>query len=441
MTPTAPDRADAILAILRQQGTPMRSVQLQQAVGISQPTASRALAVLVQNGAVVKLGQGRNQHYGLPRLVPGVGQRIPITAMDTAGRIHPCGSLQALQGGGYWVEGADLQAMLGGGPYFDGLPWLLQDMRPQGFLGRRFARQHLEQTLNSDPRQWSDDDVLLALTRFGDDLPGHLIVGEAALQRHLQHTVHPVAQPDDYPALAQAAMAGAVPGSSAGGEQPKFCCLDGQGRSWIVKFSPADDNPVADRIRTLLRCEHLALQTLHAAGQPVAQTRLHAQAGRVFLAAQRFDRTAPQRPGQPPGRIGMVSLQSFNAEFAGTADQWAKTAERLHSLGLLNSADAHRLKLWDAFGQCIANTDRHYGNISLLWNGQRWVLAPCYDMLPMRFMPLQGEVPAWQWNMDAVQPSAAVLPVWAEAQALARQFWAQVETMVQQSWHGPAALI
>jgi len=323
----------AMLSVLRQQGQPLRSAQLQERLQVSQPTASRALAALVQNGAVLKLGQGRNQHYGLPRTVAGVGAQIPVTGVNAAGRVQTLGTLYALHGGGYWVEGDGLRAMLNGGPYFDGLPWLMQDMRPQGFLGRSFARQYVGQTLSSDPRQWSDDDVLRAITQFGDDLPGNLIVGEAALQRYGQRTAKslPVAAPSDYPGLAQAAMQGAAPGSSAGGEQPKFCCLDAQGRSWIVKFSPAEDNPVAARFRHLLRCEHLALETLRTAGQPVARTQLHEVQGRVFLAAERFDRTAPDVLGQAPGRIGMVSLESFNAEFVGTADQWAKTAQRLQA--------------------------------------------------------------------------------------------------------------
>ncbi len=415
----------AMLAALRLHGQPLRSAQLQERLQVSQPTASRALAALVQAGEVVKLGQGRSQHYGLPRHVPSVGQQIPVTTVDVAGRVQACGTLHALQGEGYWVEGDGLRTMLGGGPYFDGLPWLMQDMRPQGFLGRSFAKQYLGQALGSDPRQWSNDDVLLAIAQFGDDLPGNLIVGEAALQRHLQRSANglPVAAPCDYPALAQAAIEGAVPGSSAGGEQPKFCCLDHDGRSWIVKFSAAEDNAVAQRVRALLRCEHLALQTLRSAGLPAAHTQLHDIAGRVFLAVERFDRTAPDLLGQMPGRIGMVSLESFNAEFVGTVDQWAKTAQRLHDQGMMTAEDARRLKLWDAFGQLIANTDRHYGNVSLLWNGKRWTLAPCYDMLPMRFMPVQGEVPVWRWDMGAVLPSAAVLPVWDEALVLAQAFW------------------
>lgn len=429
MSTATTELMQTMLSKLAQHGQPLSSAHLQQSLQVSQPTASRALAALVQVGQVVKLGQGRSQHYGLPRHVPGVGAKIPVTSLDAAGQVHACGVLHALQGGGYWVEGAELRAMLGGEPYFDGLPWPIQDMRPQGFLGRSFARQHMAQALGSDPRQWRDDDVLLAITQFGDDLPGNLIVGEAALQRYMQNAGAglPIAAPDDYPRLAQAAIEGALPGSSAGGEQPKFCCLDREGRSWIVKFSSAEDNPVAQRVRVLLQCEHLALQTLRKAGQPAAHTELHEIEGRVFLAAERFDRAEPDLLGQTPGRIGMVSLESLNAEFVGTVDQWAKTAQRLQDQGMMSAQDAQRLKLWDAFGQLIANTDRHYGNVSLLWSGKRWVLAPSYDMLPMRFMPVQGEVLPWSWDMAAVLPNAAVLSVWEEAKELAQQFWEQVE--------------
>ncbi|EBN0460764.1 MarR family transcriptional regulator [Salmonella enterica subsp. enterica serovar Dublin] len=79
----------SMLRILRQQGQPLRSAQLQQQLQVSQPTASRALAALVQAGDVIKLGLGRNQHYGVPRQVPGVGQHIPVTAVDAAGSLQP----------------------------------------------------------------------------------------------------------------------------------------------------------------------------------------------------------------------------------------------------------------------------------------------------------------------------------------------------------------
>ena len=78
----------AMLSVLRQHGQPLRSAQLQERLQISQPTASRALAALVQRGEVVKLGQGRSQHYALPRTVMGVGQQIPVSAVDAAGRLQ-----------------------------------------------------------------------------------------------------------------------------------------------------------------------------------------------------------------------------------------------------------------------------------------------------------------------------------------------------------------
>ena len=116
MSTATVDLMQAMLSVLRQQVQPLRSAQLQERLQVSQPTASRALAALVQAGQVVKLGQGRSQHYGLPRHVAGVGQQIPVTTVDATGRVQACGTLHALQGDGYWVEGEGLRAMLGGGP-------------------------------------------------------------------------------------------------------------------------------------------------------------------------------------------------------------------------------------------------------------------------------------------------------------------------------------
>ena len=110
---------------------------------------------------------------------------------------------------------------------------------------------------------------------------------------------------DDYPALTRGALQGQLPGSSAGGEQPKFCCVT-QGRSVIVKFSSGGDSLVDQRTRDLLLCEHLALEVLRQAGLPAARTQLFLREGRVFLESERFDRCSPwagEAPGAaPPGR-------------------------------------------------------------------------------------------------------------------------------------------
>ena len=81
----------------------------------------------------------------------------------------------------------------------------------------------------------------------------------------------------------------------------------------------------------------------------------------------------------------MVSLQVYNAEYVGEIDNWAATAHRMAARHLLTPADARTLRLLEAYGQLIANTDRHYGNISLVLRGDDWALSPTYDMLPMLY--------------------------------------------------------
>ncbi|PKO42651.1 MAG: transcriptional regulator [Betaproteobacteria bacterium HGW-Betaproteobacteria-3] len=414
-----------VLQALRQHGGVASAAELQAALGVSQPTVSRALAPLVQSGQVHKVGAARSQRYVLPRAVPGVGATVPVMRVDAQGRPTPFGRLTPLAGGAVWVDEAD-----GLSQRHDGLPWFLDDMRPQGFMGRTFAQAHPALQLGTHPRDWSADDVLRALALFGDDLPGNLIVGEAAFQRFhtLPERASQVASADDYPRLADLAMQGTQGGSSAGGEQPKFCTLRA-GRHVLVKFSPAGTAPTDQRTRDLLVCEHLALQTLAQAGVPAARTRLHTGAGRVFLESERFDRP-PIGPDNPRGlgRIGMVSLQVYDAQYVGQMDNWAATAERMQARGLLTPEDARHLRLLEAFGALIANTDRHYGNISLLLHDDDWRLSPTYDMLPMLYAPVGGELVPRDFAALPRQPTAATLPEWAHAQALAQTFWQAAAT-------------
>ncbi|KZT16954.1 transcriptional regulator [Acidovorax sp. GW101-3H11] len=408
----------ALLA-LRRQGGVLTSAELQALLGVSQPTVSRALAPLIHAGQVQKVGAARSQRYVLPRNVPGVGSEVRVMRIDAQGRPSPFARLVPLEGGAFWVDEAD-----GVSARHDGLPWFLDDMRPQGFMGRTFAHAHPALQLGHDPRHWSDDDVLRAMTLYGDDLPGNLIMGEAAFQRFhtLPARASRVASADSYPALAEQAMRGTHPGSSAGGEQPKFCTITA-GRHVIVKFSPAGDAPADQRMRDLLVCEHLALRTLAQAGLPAAPTQLFMGAGRVFLESERFDRTPLAADAPLGGRIGMVSLQVYNAEYVGEIDNWAATANRMAARHLLTQADARTLRLLEAYGQLIANTDRHYGNISLVLKDDDWALSPTYDMLPMLYAPVSGELVPRDFASRPQQPTAATLGEWDEAQRLARVFW------------------
>jgi hypothetical protein len=414
------DLTQQALQALRRQGSVLTSVELQAALGVSQPTVSRALSPLIQSGQVQKVGAARSQRYVLARNVPGVGREVQVMRIDALGQPSPFARLVPLEGGAFWVDEAD-----GLSVRHDGLPWFLEDMRPQGFMGRTFAHAHPELQLGNDPRHWNDDDVLRALTLFGDDLPGNLILGEAAFARFhsLPERTSRVDSALDYPRLAEQAMQGTHSGSSAGGEQPKFCTITA-GRPVLVKFSPAGDSPVDQRLRDLLVCEHLALQTLAEAGIPAARTKIHSNIGRIFLESERFDRTpATNGPSGQLGRIGMVSLQVHDAEFVGEMDNWAATANRMLARQLLTAADARTLRLLEAYGQLIANTDRHYGNISLLIRGDDWVLSPTYDMLPMLYAPVAGELVARDFAARPLQPTAATLPQWQQARELAIRFW------------------
>ena len=120
----------------------------------------------------------------------------------------------------------------------------------------------------------------------------------------------------------------------------------------------------------------------------------------------------------------MVSLLVYDAEYVVAMDNWAATANRMAERQLLRAEDARTLRLLEAYGVLIANTDRHYGNISLRLQDDEWVLAPAYDMLPMLYAPVGGELVPRNFAERPLQPTAATLPEWAQAKALACTFWA-----------------
>jgi hypothetical protein len=115
----------------------------------------------------------------------------------------------------------------------------------------------------------------------------------------------------------------------------------------------------------------------------------------------------------------------YDAHYIGIGSQWAATAMQTGRAGAesLSAADIQTLCLLDAFGALIANTDRHHGNVSLLLHQHRWQLAPAYDMLPMFYAPVAGEVVERDWASQLPRPNAHTLNVWPLAKALALQFW------------------
>ena len=309
--------------------------------------------------------------------------------------------------------------------WFAGSPYFLDDMRPQGFLGRHFARRHADLLqVSADPKLWSEDDVLQALLLLGSDMPGDLVLGEPALRVWLARSQLPVPALADeavawaYLQKAEEVLANGEAGSSVGGEFPKFTALRmvaGQPAHVIVKFSGSDGAPGSQRWADLLVCEHLALNAVRDhLGLPAAVSRIYQAGGRTFLEVVRFDRQGAL------GRMPVCSWSAINAALFGLAGKpWTDAADALRQRGLV-SADCHTQlqRLW-LFGQLIANTDMHDGNLSFEPGLQ---LAPVYDMLPMAYAPVRGlELPTR--DFQPALPLPAEQAAWRVAASAAVHFW------------------
>ena len=295
------------------------------------------------------------------------------------------------------------------------------------FAGRIFARQRAaELGLPDDPRIWSADAILMSLLLYGDDLPGDFVLGSDAVQRVQKTRMEdPMGIPSSerrerYGEIAEAVLAGTPVGSSAGGEQPKFTARireEGVFKNVIVKISPPRDTEAGQRWTDLLLAEHLAAEQLARNGMSASETQWIEGARRVSLEVKRFDRVGSH------GRRGVVSLLAVDAELHGALDTWPKAADRLRRSGWLSEADALRLKVLWWFGKLIANTDLHFGNVSLFLNDAPPLeLAPAYDMLPMGLAPRgQGEIVPYPAIMEPPPPEAA--DAWLRAAGMASAYW------------------
>jgi hypothetical protein len=307
---------------------------------------------------------------------------------------------------------------------FDGIPYYLQDARPGGFLGRAVPTAYPELALPPHVIDWTDDHFLVYLMRRGAGHVGDLIAGAEALNRYIDAAdAPPVVRPEErsatYPALARAAMAGTPPGSSVQGEHPKFIVsvADREHRTeMIVKFSPPETTPIGQRWADLLVAEHLAHKVLAEREIPASRSTVLRFEDRVFLEVERFDRVGAE------GRRGAVSLLALDAARYGRLDSWAECAQRLAADKLLSAQDAEHIRLLDLFGALIANTDRHFGNVTLFdrYEGPLQ-LAPAYDMLPMLFAPQNDQIVERQY--EPARPTAASLSLWPHARALAEVYW------------------
>lgn len=403
---------------LLRQGS-LTAKEIMSRLGISQATLSRRVA---ETDDVRKMGRGKSTRYVLQRDVDGQSE-FPLYQINEVGHAALVGMLFSV-----WpAENCVLETNLGQCVMFDGLPWFITDMRPQGFLGRAWGRDISESLdLPEDITLWTESQTLKALSRLGNETVGNMIVGQPAYQKWVLKPAEVMITQENkisvYEQLADKSLAGQQVGSSAGGEQPKFSgYVEHQQRPAshvLVKFSPKNVNENTQRWGDLLRAEAHALTLLQRASIPAARAEIYTgRGGEVFLQVDRFDRTGEK------GRKGLASLEAVAAEFAGVNGSWVAIATKLQKEKYLSKETLERIGELYAFGKLIANGDMHQGNLSfidppLIPEKFAFELSPVYDMLPMTFAPDRSG------NMKRQAISIVIDPVVSKAQWLKAQRWA-----------------
>lgn len=380
------------------------AAELRERLGVSRATLMR----MVRDAGpdLVRIGRGRATEYGLVQRWPYLDSaHFPLFRITAAGAAVSAGELTTLA--------ARQSVWMPAGRLSDGLPVELADARPSGFLGHLFAATHADLRLPARLADWSDHHILIAMSRRGEDLPGNLIVGEESFARW-QAPGGVASTRDEYPALANATIAGHPPGSSAGGERPKFGVLV-DGRHMLVKFAArgGTTDVVARRWCDLLILESVALDVVGSSGISAARTTVIDTPSHWFLESERFDRVGDR------GRRGVLSLAALHGD---PRDSWARAATSLNRAGRLSDDDARRLRWLDAFGACIGNTDRHQYNVLFFTEEDPPRLAPVFDQVSMLYAPTaDGQAPP---RVLAVPPvTSDTLDVWDEARDAARRFW------------------
>ncbi len=418
---------------------PTSATALARRIGVSPATLHRYLHD--RPDAWVATGQAARRRYALRRDIPGLEPgALPVMRIDAHGRLHDAGDLHPISPHGCSFALAPLGWPVANDSargWWESLPYPILDMRPQGYIGRRFAQALADRLpLPANPAQWSDDDSLRVITRYGADLPGDLIMGEASIaawhetQLRQAPLIEAHERPARYALLAEETASSDIPGSSAGGEFPKFTARrepDGSGATdhVLVKFSAPDEgSATVRRWRDLLLCEHLALEALATVpGVRVAKTQVLDHAGRRFLEVERFDRLGAA------GRRPVVTLAAIDPELIGLfSHDWRAEAGALAQQGWLDETGQQSVCRQWWFGRLIANNDMHPGNLAFQPERlpqARFRPAPAYDMLPAAYAPLAtGEVRTPDFQPPAPAPGETA--DWQAAAAAAIPFWRTV---------------
>lgn len=420
---------------------PESATALARRLAVSTPTVTRALKRL--GDAVVAVGKGRASAYALRRNVRDLGHSWPLYKIGPDAEPALLGTLQALHGRYRWrLAPVHPLPLFMRGEFAEGLyedlPWFLQALRPQGYLGRINAKRRSFHgwAFPENIDLWQAEDIVESHVRVLQDVSGNLAIGEEHLiswnlgasiavakfhflpsesnkcERYEKHALHLDLEETEP--------------SSAAGERPKFVSAvvqnDQSVKPVIVKFARlVEGNPTAQRWAELLVAEEISLHTLSQFGVTAADCRAIDYKQLRFLESNRFDRT-PQG-----GRIGVFSLETLDMAYIGSdQDGWLAGAMLLHAQGMIDAEDIETIRLLDAYGRLIGNDDMHYGNLSFFAEpeSEHLTLAPVYDMLPMHYRPSPSGIPRDD-SFTLPQTDPAHADAWKKAGTMASAFWAR----------------
>ena len=395
--------------------------QMMSLLGLSQPTVSRTIRALQDE--ILVAGSGRSTLYSLKREIRSLGFEFPVFIVDESGQAEHVADLVSIQPRNWMVKSKIKE--INSKTYSD-LPYWLDDIRAAGFIGRLIPQRFPELFFPKDIQRWVTDDHIQYLVTSAWDTIGNIIIGERPFELYTQnkHKQSPgiplIKRGQEYQKLADELVLLGEPGSSAGGEQPKFLTTKAN-TPVLVKFSPKDISPTAQRRKELLIAEHLCLEVLRESGFDAAKSEIIEVGEQIFLELERFDRVGAF------GRKGIISLNAIDLEFAGVIDSWRKVAIALLQKKKLTKEDFKEILLRYYFGLCTANGDMHAGNISFYSHGEKLLgLAPVYDMLPMDYSPIYEQARPFIFSPPNLLPNEKEF--WIEVVPIAIKFWKKLIT-------------
>ena len=408
-----------ILTHLRRNGaTTLQSIR--ETFLISQPSLSRILSSLKTE--ILVIGKARETKYAALRKIDDRSE-FPIYEIQHDGNSRHLGILYCIHPEGFYflTKTQDATSSL-----YPDIPYFLNDIRHAGFLGRLVPLQNQDLNLPQDIQLWTADHCLKYLSNRGWNTIGNLIVGDKAFQLYLgncllpQHTVTNKDRKKQYPLFANEILSMGDPGSSVGGEQPKFTTiLSPENQHVLVKFSPPTNTDIGIRIADLLLCEYLALRVLKKHGQDSADAEIISHDKRIFLEVKRFDRI------DKLSRLGLISLGSLDAEFSGVLGSWSKISIELAKNKIIPDNLLEKIRFRELFGEYIANNDIHPYNLSFITQGLRVIdLAPTYDMTCMLFMPRNYQIVPIEFKPPL--PLVEDKKIWENVYLAAIEFWNDV---------------